>query len=150
MTAAAALEFTYEETEVPAAKHTGGTEREPNPHTEAVMRLYAAVVTENAVKALRIAIPVQTGENGEKDTQTLVNKHVRFLRAVGDDYKTEAGEASPFTVKTKVEDGVRVVGTTKNKTEIPVKEIRFWIYTKEENGKFSPARITRTKAAQTA
>jgi hypothetical protein len=149
MTSTAALEFTYDEVDVPAVKHTGGKDREPNPHADAVARLHGLVVKENAVKALRIAIPVQ---DDEKATQAAVSKHVRFLRTLGDAGlpTVDGGEPVPFTVKTDVTDGVRNIGTTKSPKEIAVKEIRFWIYTAQNGDKVVPARITRSKAAPTA
>lgn len=147
MTTAAALPFDYEEEDVPSVAR-GGVAKMPNPHKDIVLYLHANVATEQTEDgkpfrhARSVAVPVVTGEDGkvdEKETQTLVNRHIRQLREVGDEHET------PFTVRTdKAVDGVRTVGKGAKATEVPVKVIRFWVHTNTVDGVTVPARITRT------
>lgn len=140
MTAQAAIEFTYSDADVPTSTKTGGTVAEPNPHEAVVKALYEDLRDNGTVKAKTFAIPAEGKD--EKTVQAEVQKHLRWLRIVGDNTIVDGKPA--FSTRTKTQPSSRKVGSGKTEKTVPVTEVTFWIHSTEVDGKRVPARITRT------
>jgi hypothetical protein len=134
MTTNAALPFTIFDAEVPAESR-GGRKSEPNPYTDVVSGLHAALVADGTVKALGFHVPADG--KSEKEVRAEIGRIVRQLRQVG------ANAENPYTVRTKSEDSsAKVSGKT-----VPATKVTFWIHSTERDGKTVPALIEKRKGA---